>query len=59
MKVWHGEKYHAEGEQQLSDYLDYHHLKKGYLLTFNFNQEKETGIKHVQFGDKELIEVTV
>lgn len=59
MKVWHGEKYHAEGEQQLADYLDYHHLKKGYLLTFNFNQEKETGIKHVQFGDKELIEVTV
>jgi hypothetical protein len=59
LKIWHGEQYNSDGEKQLSDYLDYHHLKKGYLLTFNFNQKKETGVKHVQFGDKELIEVTV
>ena len=59
LKIWHGEQYNSDGEQQLSDYLDYHHLKKGYLLTFNFNQKKETGVKHVQYGDKELIEATV
>ncbi|MDE6005864.1 MAG: ATP-binding protein [Oscillospiraceae bacterium] len=59
LKIWRGQQYHDDGEQQLSDYLDYHHLKKGYLLTFNFNQNKETGIKYVQFGDKELIEATV
>ncbi len=59
LKIWRGQQYHDDGEQQLSDYLDYHHLKKGYLLTFNFNQNKETGIKYVRFGDKELIETTV
>ena len=59
LKIWHGEQYNSDGEKQLADYLDYHHLKKGYLLTFNFNQKKETGVKHVQYGDKELIEVTV
>lgn len=59
LKIWHGDKYNADGEKQLSDYLDYHHLKKGYLLTFNFNKKKEIGIRHVQYADKELIEATV
>ena len=59
LKIWHGEKYNADGEQQLSDYLDYYHLKKGYMLTFNFNKNKEIGVKRVQFKDKELIEATV
>ncbi len=59
LKIWHGEQYNQDGEQQLSDYLDYQHLKKGYLLTFNFNQEKEIGVKHVTYKDKELIEATV
>jgi len=34
-------------------------LKKGYMLTFNFNQKKEIGVKHVTYKDKELIEATV
>jgi len=59
LKIWRGQQYHADGEQQLSDYLDYYHLKKGYMLTFNFNQKKEIGIKHIAYGDKELIEATV
>ena len=59
LKIWHGEKYNADGEQQLSDYLDYKHHTKGYLLTFNFNQNKKIGISHVQYGDKELIEAIV
>ena len=59
LKIWRGPQYHADGEQQLSDYLDYYHLKKGYLLTFNFNQNKKTGIQHIDFNGKELIEATV
>lgn len=59
LKIWHGEQYNEDGEQQLSDYLDYLHLKKGYLLTFNFNKEKEVGIKHVTYKDKKLIEAMV
>lgn len=59
LKIWHGEKYNEKGEKQLSEYLDYHHLKKGYLVIFNFNQNKQTGIQHVAYGDKDLVEVII
>ena len=33
---------------------------KGYMLSFCFNQKKETGIvKRLKFGDKEIVEVVV
>lgn len=59
MKVWRGNAYNERGEQQLSDYLDYFHLKKGYMLSFNFNKKKEIGVKEVVLGDKLLIEAVV
>ena len=37
MKVWRGNAYNERGQEQLSAYLDYFHLKKGYMLSFNFN----------------------
>lgn len=58
-KIWYGPKYNEAGEQQLCGYLDRLHLKKGYLLTFSFNKNKETGIKEIPMGDKVLLEVTV
>ncbi len=59
MKVWHGNAYHERGEKQLSDYLDYYHLKKGYMLSFNFNKKKEIGVKEIVLGDRLLIEAVV
>lgn len=59
MKIWRGERYHAEGEKQISEYLDYFGLSTGYMLSFNFNKKKETGVKRVQVGDKVLFEGTV
>lgn len=59
MKVWHGNAYNERGEKQLSDYLDYYHLKKGYMLSFNFNKKKEIGIKEIVLDDKLLIEAVV
>lgn len=59
MKIWHGDTYHTRGEQQLSDYLDYYHLKKGYMLSFNFNKKKNPGVKEIVLGDKILIEAVV
>ena len=59
MKIRRGNAYHERGEQQLADYLDYFHLKKGYMLSFNFNKKKETGVKEVVLGDKVLIEAVV
>ena len=59
MKVWRGNAYNQRGEQQLTDYLDYFHLKKGYMLSFNFNQKKEIGVKEIVLGDKVLVEAVV
>lgn len=59
LKIWHGDEYNRRGEEQLSDYLDYYHLKKGYLISFNFNKNKETGAKEVSLGDKRILEVVV
>lgn len=59
MKIWHGEEYNTRGEQQLADYLEYYHLETGYMLSFNFNKNKEVGIKHIHVNGKELIEAVV
>lgn len=59
LKIWHGNAYNERGEEQLSAYLDHFHLKKGYMLSFNFNKRKEIGVKEIMLGDKVLIEATV
>ena len=59
MKIWHGDAYHARGEKQLSDYLNYYHLKKGYMLSFNFNKKKKIGVQEIMLGDKVLVEAVV
>ena len=59
LKIWHGERYHADGEKQISEYLDYWNLDTGYMLSFNFNQKKEQGVKRVQVGGKVLFEGTL
>ncbi len=46
-------------EQQLAEYLDYFRQKKGYLLSFNFNKNKETGMKTITIGDKTIVEAVV
>ena len=59
LKIWHGERYNKSGEKQISEYLDYFGLSTGYMLSFNFNKNKETGVKQVHVGDKLLYEATV
>lgn len=59
MKVWHGNAYNERGETQLSDYLEHYHLKKGYMLSFNFNKKKKIGVREIVVGDKLLIEAVV
>ena len=36
LKVWRGNAYHERGEEQLAAYLEYYHLDRGYMLSFNF-----------------------
>ena len=59
LKSWHGNAYNERGEKQLTDYLDHFHLNKGYMLSFNFNQKKNIGVKEIMLGDKQLIEAVV
>lgn len=59
LKIWRGPRYNAEGEKQISEYLDYFDLTTGYMLSFNFNKNKKTGMNQVQVGDKLLYEVVV
>ena len=59
LKIWHGDEYNRRGERQLMDYLDAYHLTTGYMLSFNFNKKKETGVHKVRLGQKVLIEAVV
>lgn len=59
MKIWHGEEYNTRGEKQLVRYLDDYHQNIGYMLSFNFNQNKQIGVHEITVGDKTLIEAVV
>lgn len=59
LKIWRGNEYNERGKKQLAEYLDYYHLDKGYLLSFNFNRKKETGVKVIQVDEKVIVEAVV
>ncbi len=59
LKIWHGSEYNERGEKQLTEYLDNYHKDKGYLLSFNFNKNKETGVKEIQIGNQVIVEAVV
>lgn len=59
IKIWRGEEYNKRGEIQLADYLDAYHVQKGYMVSFNFNKKKVTGIKEITCGEKSILEVIV
>lgn len=59
MKIWRGERYNADGEKQIGEYLDYFNIGTGYMLSFNFNKNKKPGVERVDVGDKVLFEGTV
>ncbi len=59
LKIWHGKEYNERGEKQLVEYLESYHKEKGYMLSFNFNQHKETGVKEIQVCGKTIVEAVV
>ena len=58
-KIWRGNEYNSRGERQLEGYLNDYGLQTGYMLSFNFNQKKQTGVHETVVGDKILIEAVV
>ena len=59
LKIWRGESYNERGEQQLSDYLDYYGLSRGYLVSFCFNKGKQPGVREVTVGGRTIVEALV
>lgn len=59
LKIWRGNAYHTRGEEQLLNYLEYYHLQKGYMISFNFNQKKQTGVQEISLNGRTLIEAVV
>ena len=59
MKIWHGEEYNRRGEQQLLGYLEDYHIDRGYMLSFNFNRNKKTGVQDIFLGEKKITEAVV
>ena len=59
LKIWRGQVYHEKGEEQLANYIDYYHLDTGYMLTYNFNQKKSSGLISKTVNGKTLIEAFV
>ena len=55
LKIWNGDSYNSAEEEQLTGYLDFGE-KVGYMLSFNFNRNKEQGIKRIAYKDKVLFE---
>ncbi len=59
MKIWHGQEYNTRGEKQLAEYLDAYHVNQVYMISFNFNQNKEIGVHEILIDDKKIIEAVV
>ncbi len=59
LKIWHGEEYNSRGEDQLLRYLEDYHLSTGYMLSFNFNKKKKTGVRKIRIGERTIIEAVV
>ena len=52
LKIWRGEEYHQQGLKQLAEYLESQNLNQGYLLSFNFNQNKEYKDQELEVDNK-------
>lgn len=59
LKIWHGAEYSERGERQLAEYLAYYRKEKGYMLSFDFNKEKETGVKEIRLDGRVIVEAVV
>ena len=59
LKIWHGNEYNERGEKQITDYLDYYRKDKGYMISFNFNKNKEIGVREIKAGGKTIVEAVV
>lgn len=58
-KIWRGQEYNNRSELQVAGYLEDYHKDTGYMLSFNFNKNKQVGVKEIVVGSKLIIEAVV
>ncbi|HSH05893.1 MAG TPA: AAA-like domain-containing protein [Anaerolineae bacterium] len=59
LKRWYGPQRHQEGLAQLSTYLDMYGLQHGYLLIFDFSQNKSYKEELIKFDNKQIFAIWV
>lgn len=59
LKIWHGEEYNRKGQEQLREYMRVYNLDKGYLLSYDFNKNKHSGVREIEVDGKKILEVVV
>lgn len=59
LKIWRGNEYNERGEEQLVAYLEEYRLDKGYMISFNFNKNKQPGVREVLLGNRKIVEAVV
>ena len=57
LKLWYGESYHEKGIKQLDNYLDIHGVNEGYLIIFNFKDNKEYKSENINVNCKDIFAV--
>ena len=60
LKIWRGQSYNERGEKQLAEYLERYNLMTGYMVSFCFNKNKQSGLlPPVELNGRTLIEAIV
>ena len=59
LKIWHGESYEKEALKQLAEYLKSKRENRGYLISFNFNKNKQYTKEWKEQDGKEIYAVVV
>ena len=59
LKRWYGEKAHQKGLDQLTDYLDIHSVKEGYLVIFDDRKKKEWKHQKIVHKGKNIFAIWV
>ena len=60
LKIWHGDKYEEKGRDQLSGYLATRGMDEGYLVTFDFsNNKQDSEPQWIDWNGKRIFEVIV
>lgn len=59
LKLWHGDKRQEDAYEQLWGYLESMHAEHGYLLTFDFCQQKKVRMGWTVYKGKRIFDVVI